>query len=497
MDASHASNRPSGIFGRWNAIPLYFRILIAMAIGVVAGMILGEQAEFLEIPSALILQLLGALAPPLILAAVVHVLMTSEITGATAARLVGLLLMNTMVAILIGLAVANIMKPGKAAKLDKPPTALAELVEKLDPEAGDDVDRARFVTLLEESLPVFEKAGITTPEAFKELRTDELQAILSAESLSEDDARGVIDVVHEASKSGPLGIFLDSIPKSLAGPLGDGGNVIGVIFIAIAFGIAFRAKKDRELRTLTDLVEIAYESLIEILHWIIHLVPLGVFAIVARVVGVEGFAVFKALAMFIIAVLIALSLQATWYLLRIHFFSWAKPLDVIRGVRDALVMAFSTDSSTVTMPVTYECLTEKVGLREESASMGALVGANFNNDGTALYEAMAALFIAQYIGQDLSLFEQAIVVLTSIVASIGAAGIPEAGLVTMTLVFNAVGLPPENIAILLTVDWFLDRCRTTINVLGDVNVSCILDGKEPPPNQISNQDGPSVETAQS
>ena len=112
--------------------------------------------------------------------------------------------------------------------------------------------------------------------------------------------------------------------------------------------------------------------------------------------------------------------------------------------------------------------------------MGALVGANFNNDGTALYEAMAALFIAQMIGQHLTFAQQLIIVVTSIIASVGAAGIPEAGLVTMTLVFSAVGLPIEYIGFLLTVDWFLDRCRTTINVLGDVNVSCLLDGKTAP-----------------
>jgi DAACS family dicarboxylate/amino acid:cation (Na+ or H+) symporter len=129
------------------------------------------------------------------------------------------------------------------------------------------------------------------------------------------------------------------------------------------------------------------------------------------------------------------------------------------------------------MPVTYACLREKVGLRAESASLGALVGSNFNNDGTALYEAMAALFVAQMIGANLSLASEAVVVLTSVVASVGAAGIPEAGLVTMTLVFSAVHLPTGYIALLLPVDWFLDRCRTAINVMGDMNVSCILDGK--------------------
>ena len=177
--------------------------------------------------------------------------------------------------------------------------------------------------------------------------------------------------------------------------------------------------------------------------------------------------------------LVALVLQATYYLLRIRLGSWVRPGDLLRGTRDALTLAFSTASSTASMPVTFACLRDRVGLREESASLGALVGSNFNNDGTALYEAMSALFVSQLLGVDLSLPQQLVVVLTSIVASVGAAGIPEAGLVTMTLVFSAVGLDVRFIAVLLTVDWFLDRCRTTINVMGDMSVACLLDGKKP------------------
>jgi DAACS family dicarboxylate/amino acid:cation (Na+ or H+) symporter len=203
-----------------------------------------------------------------------------------------------------------------------------------------------------------------------------------------------------------------------------------------------------------------------------------VFCKVAFVVGTQGFRPFLALGWFIAAVLIALAVQSTYYLLRIRLSSWIRPLNLLRGTRDALAMAFSTASSTATMPVTYACLRDKVGLREESASLGALVGSNFNNDGTALYEAMAALFIAQMTATELTLTQQALVVLTSVVASVGAAGIPEAGLVTMTLVFSAVHLPAGYIALLLPVDWFLDRCRTAINVMGDMNVSCILDGKK-------------------
>ncbi len=399
----------TGMVARWNKTPLYWRILFALVVGVVTGVILGEHAVIFELPSKVILQLLGALAPPLILIAVTHVLMTTEISGRTARRLAGLLLLNTTVAILIGLGVANVTRPGVWSKFDAP-------------------------------------QGTTTGEK------------------------------HEGGVS-PVDLLVQNVPKSILGPLGDKSNIIGVILIAIAFGIALRTVRERRIHNVQDVVEIAYAVLLKVLHWIIALVPLGVFAIVAKVVGTEGFGPFKAMGAFIVSVLLALLLQTTWYLLRIRLFSWVRPMHMLRNMRDALIMAFSTASSTATMPVTYACLTEKVGVREESASMGALVGANFNNDGTALYEAMAALFIAQMIGQDLTITQQLIIVLTSIIASVGAAGIPEAGLVTMTLVFTAVGLPVEYIALLLAVDWFLDRCRTTINVLGDVNISCLLDGR--------------------
>jgi DAACS family dicarboxylate/amino acid:cation (Na+ or H+) symporter len=179
----------------------------------------------------------------------------------------------------------------------------------------------------------------------------------------------------------------------------------------------------------------------------------------------------------VIAVIVALLLQASYYLTRVKFGSWVSPLKFLQGGSDALITAFSTASSTVTMPITFDVLQRKIGLRESSASLGALVGSNFNNDGTALYEAMSALFISQVLGQNLTLVQQVMVMLTSIVASVGAAGIPEAGLVTMTLVFSSVGLPTEYIAILITVDWFLDRCRTAINVMGDMTVSALVDGK--------------------
>jgi len=406
-EATAVSLPKTGLIARWQNIPLYARIVIAMVFGVMVGLMLGSEAGVLAVPGKLVLRLLGALAPPLILAAIVHTFMATHLGGPLAARLPRLLLLNTLVAILVGLTVANVIQPGQGAGLTPP-----------------------------------------TPH-------------------------------DEATKAAnPLATFLENVPKSLLGPLGDDGKVIGVIFIAVAFGMALRKERARPLGTVGHLVELFLESLITILHWIIAVVPFAVFGIVASIVGTEGFAPFKALGVFVLSVLLALAIQAAYYLIRIRFGSWVSPVDLLRGGRDALVMAFSTASSTATMPVTYAALKERVGLRDQSAGMGALVGANFNNDGTALYEAMAALFIAQMIGMDLSVQQQVMVVLTSIIASVGAAGIPEAGLVTMTMVFTAVGLPVQYIPVLLTVDWFLDRCRTAINVMGDMNVSCLLDGKQ-------------------
>ena len=406
MDAIPKNEERGGVLGFWTRRPLYVRILIGLALGLGVGLVLGPSAKPLDLPARLILRVLGALAPLLILVAVVRAIMTAEIHGKLAFRLGRLLILNTLTAIGIGLVVANLVKPGAGAALAPP--------------SGPKRIQGDIVTQL-----------------------------------------------------------LDNIPDSLFRPFVE-NKVIGVVLIAVAFGAACRGLSGSERRTAEDLVVLGFSAIIKVLSWVIALVPLAVFGKVASIIGESGFAPFRALGWFVLAVIFALGLQSAYYLIRVRLGSWVRPRELIVGVRDALVMAFSTASSTVTMPVTYERLRSRVGLSDRAASLGALVGSNFNNDGTALYEAMAALFVAQMLGIELTLMDQLLVVVTSVIASIGAAGIPEAGLVTMTLVFSAVHLPTEYIALLLTVDWFLDRCRTTINVLGDVNVACLLDGKHRP-----------------
>ncbi len=421
-----ATSPKRGLWAAWTRTPLYLRMIAAVMIGSLVGLAIQKYVGSLDLepaeaaqktktiaayfgqPASLILRLLATIASPLILFAVIHALVSTNIRGRAGALLVWLLLTNTLVAIGIGLLVANVLQPGANSAIEL--------------EAG----------------PVKAIGGDKTP----------------------------------------LEQFLENVPRSVLGPLAEEGRIIGVVILALFFGFALRTLRDHpKIQVVRDFLEIGLEALIVILLWIVEILPFGILGVVAEKVAVFGFDAFRPLGYFVIAVLVALALQLLFYLTRIRLSSWARPLFVLRGMRDALVMAFSTASSTATMPVTYERLRTQVGLREESASLGAMVGANFNNDGTALYEAMAALFVSQLLGMDLSLDQQLTVVLMSVIASVGAAGIPEAGLVTMTLVFQAVGLPVEHIAMLLVVDWFLDRCRTAVNVMGDVAVSCILDGR--------------------
>ena len=404
----------------WFALPLFVRIAIGLAVGVVVGASLrplwhgDATAHWLKVFTAactglatiVVTRLLTALAIPLIFLAVVRSILTTDIKGAAAARLFYLLILNTVVAIVIGLTVANVLRPGTHAHPPKDPHA-------------------------------------------KTVAAD------------------------------PVADLINKLPDSLLKPLVE-NNAIGVVVLSLTFGIAARRLSPEAREGTVKALSVGFDLVVIVLHWVLELVPLAVATRVASLLTVEGIEPFKALAWFVGAVLFALGLQAGYYLLRVAWRSWVTPAGLVRGTGDALVMALSTGSSVATMPLSYQCLTTRVGVKPESASLGVLVGGNFNHDGTALYEAMSALFVAQAIGQHLTLWHQLLVVVTSMVAAFGAAGIPEAGLVTMTLVFNAVGLPVALVGMLLPVDWFLDRCRTAINVMGDTSIACLLDGTERP-----------------
>jgi len=393
--------------------PLYLRILIGLAIGILVGWALGPSAANLKPISTITLQFLRLLATPLIFFALIRSLAKANVGGKTAARLLWLLMSNTVVAIIIGLAVANALRPG-----------------------------------LHVVLPTNETPPNTKPFDFgKDL--------------------------------------LDKLPADWFSPFVK-NDLISIIILAVALGLAHRVVKRRQLEDqrqgylrVEELFDTGFEIVMVMIHWVFHLVPFAVLAVAASTVGTVGITPLVQMSWFVLAVVVALLLQSIFYLGRLKLGSWVSPRSFLRNGFDAFAMAFSTASSAATLPVTYACAKEKIGVKEESAGLGVMVGGTFNHDGTALYEAMAALFIAQAIGLQLDLAQQLVVVLMAIVASVGAAGIPEAGLVTMVAVFNAVHLPIEYIPLLLPLDWLLDRCRTMINVMGDLSVTCLLEGKKP------------------
>jgi DAACS family dicarboxylate/amino acid:cation (Na+ or H+) symporter len=219
------------------------------------------------------------------------------------------------------------------------------------------------------------------------------------------------------------------------------------------------------------------------LLWVVALVPFAVFGVVAMSIGREGFEIFLNLGWFIVVVLLGLGCQLIWYLGQLAVFARMAPWRFLRGAADVMATTFSTSSTAATMPVTLRALTGKLGVSRPSAQLAACVGTNFNNDGTALYQAIAALFFAQALGADLPLAAQVVIVITTLVASVGAGGIPSGSFVTMPLIFAAVNLPADKLPILLTIDWFLDRCRTTSNVLGDMTVAVLLDKTADPPTE--------------
>lgn len=400
----------------YTRIPLYVKIIIALICGAILGNFAPSQGwdmEKLKWISDLVLRMLRTLATPLIFSAVLGSIIGANVSGKKAGKLMWLLMTNSVVAIIIGLGVANLMQPGQ--------------------------------------------------------------------HLRDHMTQGA------ASDKEPYNIWqhlFDSVPTDFITPF-QKNDIISILVLAISLGVAMRIllnspneQVSKSVKSLQNVLNALFQIVIIVLKWVFELVPVAVFAVVARVVGKGGFEALAKMSFWIGSVVSALVLMVIFYLIRMMITARVNPIKFLRGGSDAFAMAFSTASSAATLPVTYRCATEKLGIKPDNANMGIMVGGTFNHDGTALYEAMAALLIAQGLGQNLSLPQQVVVVFMAIIASVGAAGIPEAGLVTMIAVFHAVNLPIEYIPMLLTVDWLLDRCRTTVNVMGDLASTCILDAKE-------------------
>ncbi|MEZ5540242.1 MAG: dicarboxylate/amino acid:cation symporter [Pseudomonadales bacterium] len=252
------------------------------------------------------------------------------------------------------------------------------------------------------------------------------------------------------------------------------GNLMGVLLFALLMGVALVAGGERYTHTKHLMSEL-FDLMMRLIDWIVQLAPFGICALLAKLVATQNAAMFASLGKFMLVItgttlfhgIVVLPLLL-WLLTRIS------PFTFLRQARPALFTAFATSSSAATLPITLNCLEREMKVPKEIANFVAPLGAHLNMDGTALYEAGAALFIAQLCGIQLDLLQQIIVCLTAMLVSVGAPGIPSAGMVTMIMVLQSVGLPVEAIAILLPIDRVLDTVRTSVNVEGDMAGSLVV-----------------------
>ncbi len=269
--------------------------------------------------------------------------------------------------------------------------------------------------------------------------------------------------------------ILSLIPSNPVESLAE-GKVIQIIIFSILIGMALLKIAEDKRSVIFKFFDGLNDGLIVLTRWIIYLTPLGVFSIVSSLVAEKGIDPILGLWKYALAVFTGLLVHAVINLgLIAYLVGRFNPLDYFLKIREAVIVAFSTASSSATLPVSMEVAEEKGGVKKKTAGFVLPLGATINMDGTALYEAVAVLFIASIYGIELSLYQQIIVALTATLASIGAAGIPGAGLVTMVMVLNAVGLPLEGIGVILAVDRFLDMLRTSVNVWGDLVGTKVID----------------------
>jgi len=389
---------------------LLTQILIAFIIAIILGMIFRESIEVIKPLGDLFLRLIRFIIAPLILTTlIVGVASTGDpkSLGRVGGKTIVYYLVTTAIAIIIGLAFAYVISPGKGLNID----------------------------------------------------------VEATEAVEVNETEGVIQT------------FLNIIPTNPFESLTN-GDILQIIFFAIFVGLAitFIGKKAEPVKQF-------FESFAEIMFTITGIVmrfaPIGILGLVAPIVGQYGPQVLLPLLKIIIAVAIACIVHAAViYSLSVKTFGKMNPLTFFKGIGPAAIVAFSTASSAATLPVTIKNTRENLGVSNKISSFVLPLGATVNMDGTAIYQGIAVVFIAQFYGLDLTFIQLLTVVLTTVLASIGTAGVPGAGMIMLAMVLSAVGLPLEGIALIAGVDRILDMFRTAVNIVGDASCAVVVAGTE-------------------
>ncbi len=394
-----------------------YQIATAVILGSLVGFVFGSKAEILGELGTLLIRLLKTLATPLIFFAIIDAFCKTQIQARSAIRLFCVSGFNAVIAGLIALSLSELFSFG--GSLD-----LAHLIENIKGKVPDSPSQA--------------------------LSMDFMKALSGF------------------------------VPQSILEPFAT-NNVISVILIALLVGLGLRhLKKVKEntsdILVLEKFFSAGFKLLSSILGIIVKLVPFAVFGVIANLVGLNGFRFFSLLFSFVAWIVLGFGIYiGIYYSILLFFVVRVSPVLFLTEGAEALVTAFATGSSLVTLPVTLKTLQEKMKVSQESSRLSACMGSHLNHVGILLYEVVAALFIAQVFGIHLSMFQKAVIMASSVFAAIGIAGVPDAGLITLSLVLTTSQLPLALVPALMSVDWFIGRLRATVNVMSDMLVARLLD----------------------
>jgi Na+/H+-dicarboxylate symporter len=287
------------------------------------------------------------------------------------------------------------------------------------------------------------------------------------------DAEGSLALAQEAP--GVVDVLLNMIPANPIGAAAN-GDMLPLILFSILFGVAASLIQDETRKqTVVSFFEAVNDISMTLIHWIMILAPYAVFALIADVTAQFGWNILQSLLFYTGTVILGLAIHAIGtYGFILKFIARLNPIPFYRKIREVQILGFSTSSSSATLPVSMQTAEEKLGISRRISSFVLPLGATVNMDGTALYQGVAVMFIAQVFGIDLSIGQQLVVVLTATLASVGAAGVPGAGIITLTLVLIQAGVPETGIALILGVDRILDMMRTAVNLTGDLTVTAFV-----------------------
>jgi len=409
-------------------LALHWKILIGMLLGVLFGVVLsfvegGDSfiGNFIKPFGTIFINLLKLIAVPLILASLIKgvsdlkdISKLSQMGG----RTILTYLITTLTAVTIGLILVNIIQPGKSISVE----TRQELVEAYS-----------------------------------------------------SDTKAKQEAAAKQQEAGPLQALVDVVPSNIFLAASNNRNMLQVIFFALFFGIGMILLPGKKVKPVKKFFDSFNDIVLKLIDLIMLAAPYGVFALLAAlVVEAPSLELFQALALYAITLLLGLALMIVVYMVLVRVFTKKKIPFFMKGIAPAQLLAFSTSSSAATLPVTMECVEENLGVDEEVASFVLPIGATINMDGTSVYQGVAAVFIAQAFGLDLSLSAQLGIVFTATLASIGTAAVPSAGIVMLVIVLAQAGIPEAGLALIFAIDRPLDMCRTIVNVTGDAAVSMIV-----------------------